>query len=56
MVTNKMKLKQLLIIYQQKWANTIATNVMSVASINYHSKKVRYCHIFSPVFILLILV
>ena len=50
-----MKLKQLLTIYQQKQTNTIATSFMSTASINYHSKKVRYCHILNTVLLAIIL-
>ena len=40
------KIVILWILYQQKKTNTIATNVMSTASINYYSKKARDCYIF----------
>ena len=36
-------------IVSTKKANTIATNVMSTASINCHSKKVRDCYILHTV-------
>ena len=38
-----------------KIANAIARNVISTASINCHSKKVRYCHILYTVLLIIIL-
>ena len=42
-------------IVSTKKANTIATNVMSTASINCHSKKVRDCYILHTVLLVIIL-
>ena len=42
-------------IASTKNTNTIATNVTSTASINSHSKKVRYCYIFHTVLLAIIL-
>ena len=39
----------------KKKTNTIATNVMSTASINCHTKKVRDCYILHPVLLATIL-
>ena len=38
-----------------KKTNTIPTNVMSTASINCHSKKVRNCYIFPTVLLMIII-
>ena len=38
-----------------KMANTIATNIVSTASLNCHSKKVRDCFILHTVLLLIIL-
>ena len=39
-----------------KKTNTIATNVTSTASINWHSKKVRGCYILHTVLLAIILI
>ena len=41
-------------MYQRK-KHTIATNVMSTASINCHNKRVRECNIFHTVLLVIIL-
>ena len=38
-----------------KKSNTIATNVMSTASINYYSKEVRDCYMMNTVLLVIIL-
>ena len=45
----------LVIDVSTKMTNTIAANVMSTASTNYHSKNVRNCYILDTVFIGIIL-
>ena len=42
-------------IVSTKKKNTVATNVTSTASINYHSKKVRDCYILHIVLLVIIL-
>ena len=42
-------------IVSTKMTDTIATNVMSTASINYHSKKVRDCYVLHTVLLGIIL-
>ena len=42
-------------IVSAKMANTIATNIVSTASLNCHSKKVRDCFILHTVLLLIIL-
>ena len=41
-------------MYQRK-KHTVATNVMSTASINCHNKRVRECNIFHTVLLVIIL-
>ena len=41
-------------IASTKNTNTIATNIMSTASINFHSKKVRDCYILHTVLLAII--
>ena len=42
-------------IVSTKKTNTMATNVTTTASINCHSKKVRYCYILRTVLLVIIL-
>ena len=42
-------------IVSTKMTNTIATNVTSTASINFHSKKVTDCYILDTVLLVIIL-
>ena len=52
------KCDEIMIIYNlsAKKTNTIATNVTSTASINYHCKTVRDCYILHAVLLVIILI
>ena len=49
------EIKNVMDTVSTKMTNAIATNVMSTASVNFHSKKVRDCYILHVVLLAIIL-